>query len=132
MALKADCVLRALTNKLESALGPGPMRRFIPYIQMYEFEGLLFSHPENLACGINQDALQPQFQKIRDAFGSPEEINDSAATAPSKRIERLYSAYDKPVHGSLAAMEIGLDVIRQECHRFDSWLKTLEALRRPA
>ncbi len=46
MARKADCVLRALTKKLESALGAAPMRRFIPYIQMYEFEGLLFSHPE--------------------------------------------------------------------------------------
>lgn len=128
MPQKADCLLAALTEKLQATLGENPLRRFIPYVQMYEFEGLLFSHPEKLAQGINQVDLGDSLQKIRDAFDSPEEINNSPVTAPSKRIGKLYSAYDKPIHGSLAAIEIGLDVIRQECQRFDAWLKKLEAL----
>jgi len=128
MPKKADCLLAALTERLQARLGEDPLRRFIPYVQMYEFEGLLFSHPEKLAQGINQADLGGSLQKIRDAFDSPEEINNSPITAPSKRIEKLFSAYDKPIHGSLAAIEIGLDVIRQECQRFDEWLKMLEAL----
>lgn len=128
MPQKADSLLAVLTEKLKAKLGQDPLRRFIPYVQMYEFEGLLFSHPEKLAQGINQADLGESFQKIRDAFDSPEEINNNPATAPSKSIKKIYSAYDKPIHGSLAAIEIGLDVIRQECRRFDEWLRKLEAL----
>ena len=128
MPKKADCLLDALKEKLRERLGEEPLRRFIPYVQMYEFEGLLFSNPEKLAKGISQVDLSGSLQNIRDAFCSPEEINNSPVTSPSKRIGKLYFAYDKPIHGSLAAIEIGVDVIRQECKRFDEWLKKLEAL----
>ena len=96
---------------------------------MYEFEGLLFSAPGHLAAGINQPALEGQFQHIRDIFNTPEEINNSPDTAPSKRIMALYQGYQKPIHGSLAAIEIGLASIRSECSRFDNWLKRIEVLR---
>ena len=128
MADKADCLLSALTEQLHLKLGGDPLRRFIPYVQMYEFEALLFSDPERLASGISQSTLGAAFQKVRDTFTTPEEINNSPVTAPSKRIGKLYSGYDKPIHGSLAAIEIGLDVIRRECLRFDAWLKQIEAL----
>lgn len=95
---------------------------------MYEFEGLLFSHPEKLAEGISKAELHHPFRNVRDAFVSPEEINNSPQTAPSKRIESLFREYDKPVHGSLAALAIGLDIIRTECHRFDAWLTQIAAL----
>lgn len=127
-AQKSNCLLTALTEKLRVVLGDDPLRRFIPYVQMYEFEGLLFSDPQKFAQGINQLDLVVELQKIRNAFASPEEINNSSDTAPNKRIKKLYSAYDKTIHGSLAAIQIGLDVIRQECCRFDAWLKQLEAL----
>lgn len=125
---KSACLLAAMTQQLEDRLGPDALRRFIPYIQMYEFEGLLFSCPDKLASGINQGALREDFKKIRDKFLTPEEINNSTLTAPSKRIEKLYPGYDKPIHGSLAAMEIGLDRIRQQCVLFEAWLKSIEAL----
>jgi hypothetical protein len=125
---KAACLLKAMNVQLEEELGPEAMRRFIPYIQMYEFEGLLFSHPEKLASGINQKTLAASFQNIRDRFDTPEDINNSAMTAPSKRIENLYPGYDKPIHGSLAAMEVGLDAIRRECALFNAWLRAIEAL----
>lgn len=125
---KADHLLAELTKQLQVKLGEEALRRFIPYVQMYEFEGLLFSNTEKLALGINQMNIEGALQKIRDAFDSPEEINNSPLTAPSKRIENLYSAYDKPIHGSLAAMEIGLEGIRRECQQFDAWLKSIESL----
>jgi hypothetical protein len=128
IAGKADCLLGALTEEFRKELGENPLRRFIPYVQMYEFEALLFSDPTKLASGIGQPDLAKDFQIIRDEFSSPEEINNSRKTAPGKRISRLYRGYVKPLHGSLAAIEIGLEIIRRECRRFDAWLKQIEAL----
>lgn len=125
---KSDCLIGMLTAKLQEKLGNYPLLRFIPYVQMYEFEGLLFSDPAGLASAINESSLEAGFRKIRNKFDTPEEINNSPISAPSKRIEKLFSAYDKPIHGSLAAIEIGLDVIRQECQLFDGWLRRLESL----
>lgn len=65
---------------------------------------------------------------VRQQFTTPEEINDSPHTAPSKRIEKLYSAYDKPVHPLLAARDMGLEAICRECDLFNNWLKKLEGL----
>ena len=125
---KSKCLLNILERELLGHLGSELMRRFIPYVQMHEFEGLLFSSPEKFAQGIDKPALAAKFQKIRGDFPSPEEINNSPNTAPSKLILRHYSGYQKPLHGSLAAIEIGLPTIRQECPLFDAWLKKLEAL----
>lgn len=126
---KAECLQQAMTARLRDKIGDDPMRRFVPYVQMYEFEGLLFSCPDQLACGIGQSDLGAEFQSIRDGFDTPEAINDSPVTAPSKRILKLFNGYEKPLHGSLAALEIGLTAIRQECPRFDAWLHQIETLR---
>lgn len=128
---KADCLTRNLIEQLKAKLSEKPLLRFIPYVQMYEFEGLLFSDPDHLANGINKTSLASQFHAIRNGFNSPEEINDSPIQAPSKRIAALFPEYDKPVHGSLAAIETGLDVIRRECVLFDNWLKLIESLAIP-
>ena len=125
---KAACLLTALLNALQAEVGEDPLHRFIPYVQMYEFEGLLFSDTQALAKGVFQGALAPRFKTIRSKFATPEEINDSPETAPSKRILKLFPEYDKPYHGSLAALEIGLEAIRRECPLFDGWLKQIEAL----
>jgi Domain of unknown function (DUF4276) len=108
--------------------GKDSLRRFVPYVQMYEFEGLLFSDCIELALAIGQPGLVREFRQIRNLFDSPEDINDSPITAPSKRIANLYPVYDKPVHGSLAALGIGLAKIREECSLFDDWLQQLEKL----
>ncbi|MEN9504055.1 MAG: hypothetical protein RI964_3340 [Pseudomonadota bacterium] len=125
---KAHCISDAMNLRLQSILGSEAMRRFIPYVQMYEFEGLLFSDTKALAQSINQPVLIASLQAIRAAFASPEMINDSPETAPSKRLLALFAGYDKPFHGSLAALEIGLDNIRQECPLFNAWLNRLAQL----
>jgi hypothetical protein len=102
--------------------------RFVPYVVMHEFEGLLFSDCQAFARGIGQDDLAPAFQAIRGQFESPEEINDSPYTAPSKRVEALVPGYEKPLLGVLAALEIGLDRIREACPQFHAWVCRLEAL----
>ncbi len=125
---KAEHMNATLIDRLEGLLGNEAMRRFIPYIQMYEFEALLFSSPETLAVSIGCKQSKERFQSIRDDFDSPEEINNSPQTAPSKRIEKLCIGYDKVTAGSIAAMDMGLDDIRRECALFDAWLKKIEDL----
>lgn len=106
-------------------------RRFIPYIQLHEFEGLLFSHVQALDEVLKSHhghSLLTQLQQIRDLFASPEEINDGETTAPSKRLQSLCPGYQKVLFGPLAAQRIGLARLRQECRHFHAWLATLEAL----
>ena len=102
--------------------------RFVfPYVQMHEFEGLLFSDVgtfERVIPGAPIDDLR----SIRAAFDRPEDINDDPNTVPSKRIRQLIPMYRKRLHGPGVAGEIGLDAIRSECPRFDGWLHRLEAL----
>ena len=117
-----------LLTTLGKKLDAEPLRRFIPYVQMHEFEGLLFSDPAKFATGICRPKLGNQLQNVRNTFDNPEEINDNPTTAPSKRIQTVCRDYEKPTHGTLAALEIGLDIIRHECHLFDGWLSQLEAL----
>lgn len=102
--------------------------RFIPYVMMHEFEAMLFSDCAAFSRGIGRPNLVKQFQAIRNAFASPEEIDDSPLTAPSKRVENLVPGYTKPLLGTLAVLEIGLEAIRRECPHFGCWLGRLEAV----
>ena len=102
--------------------------RFVPYLMMHEFEAMLFSDCTAFARGIGSPDLAPSLQAIRDGFASPEEIDDSPVTAPSKHIATLIPGYQKPTQGLLAIQEIGLDAIRAQCPHFRAWLERLEGL----
>ena len=103
--------------------------RIFPYVQQHEFEALLFSDASAFSIlpyattDIVDDLLS-----VRSRFGSPEDINDSPDSAPSKRIKKLIPRYGKVVDGSLLADEIGLEKIRAECPRFHAWMTRLESL----
>jgi len=125
---KALCVQEAVRNDLSKEMGSKfDIRRFVPFVVMHEFEGLLFSDCSGFSRAIDRPDLETSLQAIRDQFATPEEINDSVVTAPSKRIEALVEGYQKPFHGVLAALTITLSRIRQECPHFDGWVKQLEA-----
>lgn len=106
--------------------------RFVsPYIQMYEFEGLLFSDVEQFQYVLDgwTDEVKEELLAIRDKFDTPEHINNSPETAPSKRILRAFEpgTYSKTEHGPIIAAEIGIDKIRKQCPRFDRWIGKLQA-----
>lgn len=129
---KVALIETALLNDLESKQA-GLARVFTPYIQLHEFEALLFSHPTQLSeeLSIYQAAphLEKQLTDILEAFqANPELINDHPDTAPSKRISRLCPGYNKPILGLSIAEIIGLDHIRSQCRHFNDWLTTLENL----
>jgi hypothetical protein len=105
-----------------------PDIRFIPYLQLHEYEGLLFSDPERFASGIGQQHLAAQFRSIRDSFATPEDINDDPNTAPSKRVLQACQAYRKVIHGTQAAQSVGIEAMRRECPHFRGWVERLEVL----
>lgn len=125
---KSQTICTAFSKQLEEHLGANAVRRFIPHIQFYEFEGLLFSNPQKLANESGHAELQQDLQKIRDQFDTPEHINNDPNTAPSKRIQALIREYDKVIYGSLIALDIGLEEMRSECALFNSWISRLLAL----
>jgi len=105
--------------------------RFIPYIQPYEFEALLFSDIQTLAD------IEPSWRRsvaaltaVRQAAASPEHINDRPETKPAAHLERELSnpSYHKRRHGPIAAHKIGLAKIEAECAFFASWLAQLREL----
>ena len=124
---QAASVETDLLDDIANSLGGGfDRRRFVPYVVMHEFEGLLFSNPDRFAQSIGRPDLSSEFQAIRCEFQTPEEINDSPDSAPSLRVRKLYRGYQKPLMGVLAAEEIGLDAIRKECPLFHKWVEELE------
>lgn len=128
-AQRAITVEDAVRDAVSAEMGRNfDLTRFHPFVVMHEFEGLLFSDCTRFAEAIYKPDLTQHFQAIRDAFPTPEEINDSPVDAPSKRVLRLMPEYQKPLLGSFAADYIGLHAIRRECPHFHDWLQTLEKL----
>jgi hypothetical protein len=126
---KASSVEKALLRDVAEVMGGDFDRtRFVPFVVIHEFEGLLFSDCAAFSRGIGRPDMESEFRQIRDRFETPEDINDSPVTAPSKRVEGLVPGYEKPLFGTLAALEIGLERIRAECPHFANWLSRLESL----
>ncbi len=124
---RAASVEEAVLDDIAGSLGSDfDRRRFVPYVVMHEFEGLLFSDPDRFARGIGRTDLTSDLQGIRDEFQGPEEINDSPDTAPSKRVHNLFEGYQKPLMGVLAVEAIGLATIRAQCPLFSGWVEKLE------
>lgn len=103
-------------------------KNFIPNLLVHEFEALLYSQPQAFSNWFDTSVVS-RLEAEREAFTSPEHINDDPVTAPSKRILRCCDGYEKPLHGSLIAIDIGLDTIRQQCQHFNQWLLRLENIR---
>jgi len=120
-----DAVANAITKQMDGKMATG---RFVPFVMMHEFEALLFSDCQRFAEGIYAPELQPAFQEVRDQFNSPEEINDHWKTAPSRRILTISPSYKKVLLGNLAALNIGLDRMKEQCAHFAGWIEKLESL----
>ena len=116
---------RDIHAELGESLNP---KRFIPFVVMHEFEALLFSDCKVFSDSIGVQSAYSQLQLIRDQFGSPEEINDSPQTAPSKRIISIIPNYEKPIYGAIGVLGTGIGPIRSVCKHFNDWLLALETI----
>ncbi len=114
---------------LEKSLGDDlTFQRFIPYIQLHEFETLVLANPAALKWEYldHEDPIA----KLVDMVGiqNPELINDGATTAPSKRILAEIPEYDKVTAGVSVTEKIGLATLRTKCSHFNEWVTKLEKL----
>jgi hypothetical protein len=98
--------------------------RFIPYIQLHEFESLLYSSNKGFEAYFSNEEKK-ETQKIIDEFPNPEDINSSPEKAPSKRLLAIKNDYDKVVEGNIIALEIGFKQIMDRCPRFKAWIEKL-------
>ena len=120
--------LTALENALEQSID---YHRFIPYLQLHEYETMLFADPEAFAVSFeNCDAAIQHLKAVAASVLSIELINDSKGTAPSKRIIDVIPQYDgrKSTAGPDVAEYIGIVEIRNQCPHFHQWLTRLETL----
>ena len=120
-------------EQLELAIGelvqPDWRMRLVPYVQRYEFEAFLFAVPQQAVDWLQGSAVQ--LVAMQDAVkrsGSPELVNDGYETSPSHSMQKLFSGYDKKLHGPEIVELAGLAAIRKECPRFDAWVAQLERL----
>lgn len=104
-------------------------QRFIPYIQLHEFEALLFTDIQILKYDYFDPESERQIQQLYRETKNlpPEDINHGTETAPSKRLLKAVD-YRKGDIVSEWLHAIGIDAIRQKCPHFSSWLKELQAL----
>lgn len=101
--------------------------RFVPYIQLHEFETLLFADPDAFGLiGDHHERAIAELRRMVEAFPSIEHIDDGPDTAPSKRIKQLFPKYNKALHGPEIAEYIGLEALRRTCPHFDTWIGQLE------
>jgi len=119
-----------LENSMREAIATNLSHRFMPYIQLHEFEGLLF----NDITVFNNNVPQSDFnnklelEQTINNYPNPELINDTAQNAPSYRLARLIKGYNKIVHGAILAESIGLNKIRSKSPRFNNWITIMENL----
>ena len=106
--------------------------RFIPHIQLHEYEAYLFADIRVLSHYYEKsDRAIRALSEVADSFTSPEWIDDGEHTAPSRRIIGHLPRYarEKSTVGVQAAERIGLRKIRDRCPHFSRWVERLERLR---
>jgi hypothetical protein len=103
--------------------------RFLPYLQVHEFEALLLAVPAQFADWFeNRQQALAALAADCQGFETPERIDHGQHSHPKARIQRHYDDYDENVHGPLLAHAIGLPTLRQRCPHFHQWLTRLEQL----
>ena len=118
------CRINAIEKAIESDLAL-PNCKF--NLMLHEFEGILFSDPDSFSSITDQSVVE-EIRKIRYSFPSPEYINNSVETAPSKRIKALIPRYAKIRNGALLANRIGIRRIMDECQHFRDWIQFIVSL----
>ena len=101
---------------------------FLPNLLVHEYEALLFTQPAQFEQWTGNAKVPATLAQAVAQAGSPEDVNDSPHTAPSKRIRAVMPKYQKTFHGPLIACDIGLDALRQACPHFHAWLLAVDAL----
>ena len=98
---------------------------FFPYIELHEFEAMLFSDLSKLEETYFEYDLKALQECVKEQ-NNPELINSGIETAPPKRIINCIDCYDKANVGVDVLAKIGVQNIAEKCHHFSEWLKRIE------
>lgn len=105
--------------------------RFIPYIELHEFEALVLCNPTKLQeeYPVSAKSIEKMDAQWHKEFGNnPEAVNTKLATSPSHRIISAlqeHYQYDKVKSGTSVTGDIGIDTLRAMCRHFDEWIGRL-------
>lgn len=125
---KPDCgkKVEALENSIKNDIGCLNNNTLLPYIQLHEFEALLFSSIDGFKEQWNSEPkVIKAIEKVIAKYYNPEDINDNKNTAPSKRLETIIPNYNKIVDGNFIALSTGIDTILEKCPRFKNWINSI-------
>jgi len=98
---------------------------FIPYIQLHEFEALVFSSLDGFNIYESNKIDMLEINKVFYEYPNPEDINDNPNTAPSKRLMKYIKGYNKIIDGIMIVEEVGVDTILKKCSRFNEWINKI-------
>ena len=113
-----------IKHDIESVQGQ-VFENLVPYIQLHEFEALVFSSSEPFKKLYDTRCNFTILNNVLSEYTSPEDINHSYATAPSKRLSQIIRGYIKIVDGNTILQEIGIQTILNKCPRFNQWVEKL-------
>ncbi|MCC8196734.1 MAG: DUF4276 family protein [Ruminococcus sp.] len=118
--------IQALETEFQQAF---PTTRLIPYIQLHEFEALLFTDIEKLSLDYPHSTRAIlSLKKETDGFRDPEMINQGPSTAPSKRIIKALDGqhrYNKVMIGTNVTQAIGMPSLLSRCQHFSQWIEAI-------
>lgn len=118
-------------QKLEEAMfDTHEYPRFIPYVQLHEFETLLLVDLDGLKVMYSDRKTYIDRLKKEINNKNVELINDGKETAPSKRIIAAIPDHkgQKSTVGPIAAQDIGIEMLKKNCQHFYEWVTKLEEL----
>lgn len=98
---------------------------FFPYVELHEFEAMLFSDLTKLKETYFEYDLTDLEECVK-VQNNLELNNNGEETAPSKRILKCISCYDKSNVGVDVLGKIGIENIAEKCHHFSEWIKCIE------
>jgi hypothetical protein len=128
----ANCYLTI--NKIEENFSNDVNHhKFIPYIQLHEFEALVFCGLDNLLEDYPDMGKQiNNLKKILTCYNDNSElIDNNPSTAPSKRIIKEFELkhhYDKVKSGTFVTDKVGILALKDKCRHFKDWIDKLEHL----
>lgn len=102
-------------------------KRFRPYVQLHEFEALMFVDAALAAARAGEPGVGRMIESAVVSSGGAELVNEGPTTAPSKRIKASSPGYVKTIDGPALAGAIGLTNLAHACPHFAEWIHWLES-----
>jgi hypothetical protein len=118
--------IEILENSMLEEIDSNLRYRFIPYVQLHEFEALLFNNIEVFDDMFEFEQYdRAELLNVFNEFPDPEMIDQGTETSPSHRLIKIIPAYRKVIQGNAIAEKIGIEQIRQKNKHFNDWIEQL-------